>query len=225
MNAGDLTELQRINDQTDVTMPGEPHPVRLERGFVAVSPTPRVAADIQNRWLLQARRSLGWAIHIGRYVESRLALVVEHLHNVIGSVQGAGDHGAQRRLLRQRPQTEHLVIFLEPTRPALGPVVRGFDRSQKIGLNPLRLALEICLDHLVARPLAIRLAVGLGEEWRGRPTEDKEQADLRPWFKDTGQETLVQAVHGPEGNAVRITTSFGKREPERLRFSPGGSAK
>src|SRR5207248_2780146 len=49
VDAGDLPQLQGVDDQADVAVAGEPHAVVLEGGLVAVAPAPGVAADVQDR--------------------------------------------------------------------------------------------------------------------------------------------------------------------------------
>src|SRR5207244_9007537 len=46
MDAGNLAELQCVDDEADVSVRGEPHAVVLEGGLVAVAAAPRMATDV-----------------------------------------------------------------------------------------------------------------------------------------------------------------------------------
>src|SRR5205807_6854629 len=49
VDARDLAELQRVDDEANVAVGGEPQAVVLERGLVAVAPTARVSANVEDR--------------------------------------------------------------------------------------------------------------------------------------------------------------------------------
>src|SRR5207244_4752199 len=49
VDAPDLAELQRVQDNADVAVAAEPHPVVLEGGLVAVAAFVAVAADVDDR--------------------------------------------------------------------------------------------------------------------------------------------------------------------------------
>src|SRR5262249_4985033 len=49
VDAGDFAELQRVDDEADVAVVGEPEAVVLEGGLVAVAAAPGVAADVEDR--------------------------------------------------------------------------------------------------------------------------------------------------------------------------------
>src|SRR5207244_6973980 len=46
VDAGDFTQLQRVDDEADVAVRGEPHAVVLEGGFVAIAAAAGMAADV-----------------------------------------------------------------------------------------------------------------------------------------------------------------------------------
>ena len=54
MRGRDLAELQRVDDQADVAVPGEPDAVRLEGRLVAVASPAGVAAHVEHRRQLLA---------------------------------------------------------------------------------------------------------------------------------------------------------------------------
>jgi hypothetical protein len=62
VNARQLAELQRIDDEADVAVLREPEAVILEGGLVAVATTAGVAADVENGGVLVGTRSLRWKI-------------------------------------------------------------------------------------------------------------------------------------------------------------------
>src|SRR5439155_16738063 len=86
MNARDLSKLQCVHDQTNVAMPGKPDAVRLKCSLVAIASSTRMSADIQNGREPLASVDLGWSIQVRGHVQSRPALVIEHLHGAIPPV-------------------------------------------------------------------------------------------------------------------------------------------
>src|SRR5690606_34756899 len=70
MDRGDLAELQRVDDEADVSVAREPDAVRLERGLVAVSAHRRMAAHIEHRWEPSARRGLRRTVEVGGDVKA-----------------------------------------------------------------------------------------------------------------------------------------------------------
>ena len=82
VHGGDLAQLQRIDDQADVAVPGEPDAVRLVGHLVAVAAAAGVAADVEDGGQLLALLDLGGAVEVAGDVQARAALVVQHLDDV-----------------------------------------------------------------------------------------------------------------------------------------------
>src|SRR5262249_41675038 len=119
--ARDLAQLQRVHDQADVAVGGEPHAVVLERRLVAVAAAAGVAADVEDR--RQPARRLPRPVEVAGDVQAGPALVVQLLDDDAVALHGAGDGGVQRRPLRQRPQAEHVQVLTPQPRPALLPLL------------------------------------------------------------------------------------------------------
>src|SRR5262249_20956657 len=77
VNARDLAELQRVDDQADVTVRGEPHAVILKGGLVAVPAAPRVTAHIEHCGKFAG--CLLRTIEVAGDIEAGPALVVQFL--------------------------------------------------------------------------------------------------------------------------------------------------
>src|SRR5262245_8313220 len=127
MKPGYFAKLQCIDDQTHVAMSRKPHTMRLEGGLVPVASAPRMAAHIQNSWQPSASFESSGSIQIRRHIQSWPALVVEHIDDVIASVQRARDGGMQWRSFRHRPQPQHVEILLPEAWPHLIPLLGRFD--------------------------------------------------------------------------------------------------
>jgi len=94
----------------------------------------------------------------------------------------------------------------------LVPIFNGFERSQKIGLDPFGFLLKISLNHFVAWLTAIQLSVGLRQRVeREQGGREGQTEATKPGCGDCirgKSDKLFQAVHGAGGNLVRILTRF-----------------
>src|SRR6185436_10091663 len=77
MYRSNLAQLQCIDDQTHVTMRGEPHSMMLKGRLVAIASAAGMAADVQNRREFRAGLGVPGQVHIAGNVKSRPALEVE----------------------------------------------------------------------------------------------------------------------------------------------------
>src|SRR5205823_5198123 len=145
MDAGNFTQLQRVDDQADVAVGGEPHAVILEGGFVAVASAAGVAAEVENggefgppsltlRALIGLRALIRFgAVEVAGDVEARAALEVQLVDDDVVSLQRAGDGGVQGSLFGQRRETEHVEIFLAKTWQFCLPFFEGLGAVEEAG--------------------------------------------------------------------------------------------
>src|SRR5262249_39741852 len=75
--AGHLAELERVDDEADVAVVGEPQPVVLKRRLVAVAAAAGVAADVEDRRQLSLR--LLRPVQVAGDIETGAALEVQLL--------------------------------------------------------------------------------------------------------------------------------------------------
>ena len=101
VNACDFAELQRVNDQANVSVRGKPHPVMLESRLVAVAPFARMATDIEHRRQFCARLRILWQIKISGNVKSWAALKMQFLDaKAFFTLQNSRDLRIERRPFR-----------------------------------------------------------------------------------------------------------------------------
>ena len=151
VNRSDLAKLKGVDDEAHVTVRGEPHPVMLKRGLVAVAATARVAADIENRWKFGVRFCFFGQIEVSSDVEPRAALEVKFLDpEPFVPLQNPGDARLQRCSFRKRPQTEHFEVLLTQRSAARFPARSIGDALQECGVQPLGLLSHEGLDHRLA---------------------------------------------------------------------------
>ena len=70
MNRSDLAELERIDHEADVAVPGKPDAMRLVSRFVTCPALVRMTAGIQDGRQPLARCDLGRPIEVARHVAS-----------------------------------------------------------------------------------------------------------------------------------------------------------
>ena len=102
VDAWDLPELQRVDDQADIAVGREPHAMILKRGLVAVTASSGMAADVQDR----RGRELGvlGQVEVAGDVQAGAGLEVEVLDGEGVGVDLAGDRGLEVGPRRQRVQ-------------------------------------------------------------------------------------------------------------------------
>ncbi len=175
MNRGDLAQLQRVDHQADVAVPGEPDAVRLIGGLVAVAAAAGVSADVEHGRQPLPGLHLRRPIEVARDVQPRPALVVEHVDHEAVALERPGDGGLQRRLLRLGAQAQHVeVLLLVPVANTL-PVLQRRVVLRKRLVNLVRLLLEILLDHLIAGLAPVRRIMHLREPRRDTHTRHSRQ--------------------------------------------------
>src|SRR5438552_1035343 len=89
---------------------------------------------------------------------------MKHLNSETISHKLACNRGLQWSLLRQRPQAEHVEVFLLQLRTQLRPRFSIGEASEKITLQLFGLRLQVGLDHCIPRRAPIRRRIGLGVE-------------------------------------------------------------
>ena len=144
----DFAQLQRVDDQADVAVGREPHPLVLVRRLVAVAAAVGVAADVQDR--RQLALDLLRPEEVAGDVQPRPALEVQLFDRHVAALQRPGHGRVERRLLRQRPQAEHVEVLLtklRQTRLPFGPRRRPVEDA--LG-QFRRFLLQIGVDHRVA---------------------------------------------------------------------------
>ena len=152
MDPRDLAELERIEDQADVAVGGEPGRavliVRLRSQGVG-----GVAADIEDR-----RERPGAArreIQVRRDVETGQALEDQLLDPVVGTGQRSGDLRLQRRPLRERVEPEHVQQLAAECGTLPLPLLQRADVAQAAFRERGRGALQVLDDHFLPSHRAV----------------------------------------------------------------------
>ncbi len=204
MDAGDLSQLQRVEDQADVSVPRKPDAVRLVGRLVARPALVRMPADVEHRRQASrtqstgcptgcpAGRGLAGTVKVARHVESRAALVVQHLDRVTVALECAGDRGGKRRFFRHRRQAQHVVIFRPVLRPQVLPLLARSEALQECRVDLLGLAGEILLDHPVAGGIAVGRTVCLAA---GRKCAAREPCQEHRRTPTTGRTNTARENH------------------------------
>src|SRR5262249_23768531 len=91
VNAGNLAQLQRIDNEANVTVAREPNAVVLECRLVAVAALAGMTADVKDGRQLSID-FLG-PIQVTCHIQARLALEVQFLDDHLASLCGAGGSG------------------------------------------------------------------------------------------------------------------------------------
>ena len=131
MNTRDLAHLQRIDEQRNIAVAGEPHSMFLEGRLVAVAASAQMPAEVEDAG--QFAMHIPGPVEVTGNIQSRPALEVDLLDNH-GSftIECSGHAGIEGRSPRERPEAEHLEeLGLQPWPDCLplGRRRRGLEHS------------------------------------------------------------------------------------------------
>ncbi len=188
VNSGDLPELDRVDQQSDIAVSGKPDSMML----IVDLRTPRargVPAKVEHRWE-RPRRDLG-QIEVTRDIQPGHALEDNLLDTVRPTVQLAGNAGLERRLRRHWIQAQHVQDLLPQARADAFALVEGLDVAGKTSSDFSGPTNQILLEQV--EPLRRTVGAGLRQErCRGQANRRERtsnghdwrrqgQAALRPW--------------------------------------------
>jgi hypothetical protein len=165
VQALEFAELDRIDDEADVPLTGEPRPVVLVVGLGAVADAVLlhvgVTADVQDRG--RPARQIFRHVEIGCRVEPGERLEV-HVFNVeLVLVHAPGHGGLEIGLGRQRREPEHFQQLFAIGRSAGGPIGKRPDVGKRALRDARRLLLEVACGHAIRG----RFGGGGGDEQEG----------------------------------------------------------
>ena len=127
VNAGELAELDGIDEKGNIPVAGEPNSVMLIIDLRSPGAR-RVAAQIQDSG--QTAFDFRWQVKVAGHVEAGHALKDDLLDAVLTTIERPGGSSAKRRLLRHRVQAEHRQHLLFAARALALPIAESFDFRQ-----------------------------------------------------------------------------------------------
>ena len=147
MFARDFTELECVNDEADVAVLREPHPVVLEGRLIPIPSAAGVPTDVQNRGSFLAGGL--WPVKVPGDIQPWATLEVQCLDHNVATIECTGGGGFQVGLLGQGFQPEHVEKLLLELWPFHLPLVLRLRPGQDHPADPLDLRGEVFVDQLV----------------------------------------------------------------------------
>ena len=203
MNRRDFPHLESVEDQANVTVPGKPDPVRLIRCLVPVASVDRMPTHIKHGGKSLARLDAGRPVKIARHVQSRTALVMDHVDHKAVALVRSGDDRFQWCFRRQWPQPEHLEIFFPVLRAKPFPFFKRLDVILKAGVDLLGLPLQISLNHAIPGLATIGLSHRL---WVRRLMDDQDQQGKQLEAEATGHGNLLAKLQSVGNRLITLTS-------------------
>ena len=152
VDAFEFAELDRVNDEADIAVPGEPGAVMLVVCFVAIIDAVNLHATVPAN--VEDRRRGGGEIlgyvQVAGDVQAGAGLKVKVAHLELVVLHRACDGGLQRRAFRQRIEPEHFVKLLAIEIFFGVPIVECLDFGEAAVGQSLGFDFEILGKHPVA---------------------------------------------------------------------------